>query len=585
MVDVAGAWEAAPVSVLDRQLLVRDRDVEHVAAVMSRAAGLVARFEQRLPVGGRPRGWTARQMLTVFLLHAATSPDFRLDQVPVLLAGLTRSQRKTLGLPSGQAGVSPFSRRQISRAWATLSSMIDTFDPTVGDQERERRESFSLAVQVELLAATVPPEVLTHRAGHVAVDATKVWSWGRPRTAGRDKLDAAEPVASPPPTAEEEDPNSLYLSAEESTPDTHPAVRGGWVPGSGSPELLPSGRRRRRDAGKRATGAAWVGDTNPAKSVFGYQHHVGVLTPPPDRAWSVPTVAMFCSSGPANANPATMSIPALLAYDRYRRSISRSTGLVEVLADGGYTQLHRFLEEIRTQEIDLTFRLHGRNQEGVRGSVADGQVLIIDGRPHCSCAPYRDLTYPWRPQADRSDYLTKLAWRSKWQLSRMQTSRTRSSVRYRSPHHGTGCTNCQHLRPADRCCQQATYSVPKSALRLHQAELHGSPEWQDSYARRSRVEGFFGMLKNPAVAGVSRLTARFFEFGKIALATLLRVAATNLAMVSAWEHRRAQAADHQPPAPLASHLPTSDPTPVTADAGANVARRGPPGLAHLATDP
>lgn len=120
---------------------------------------------------------------------------------------------------------------------------------------------------------------------------------------------------------------------------------------------------------------------------------------------------------------------------------------------------------------------------------------------------------------------------------------------------------------------------------MHQAELHGSPEWQDSYARRSRVEGFFGMLKNPAVAGVSRLTARFFEFGKIALATLLRVAATNLAMVSAWEHRRAQAADHQPPAPLASHLPTSDPTPVTADAGANVARRGPPGLAHLATDP
>lgn len=574
-------------SVIPTQITVRDAEVERIAATVSQASGLFDRFEAQLPKVGRPRGWTARQMLTVFFLNAATSADFQLDRIPDLLAGLTQPQRRVLGLPVGTVGESPFSRRQISRAWALLSSMVDSYDPTIDEGTRDRRERFALAVQTELLAATIPPQVLANRGGHVAVDATKVWAWGRPPSSGREKLTAAEPRAGTDDTGEELDPETVYLSIEQSTPSSHPSTQSTGSRSATESAVLPSGRRRRRDAGKRATGAAWVGDTNPAKSVYGYQHHVGVLTPPPDRAWNVPVVATFCTTGPANANPAAMSIPALFAYDRHRRSRSHGPGLVEVLADGGYTGLRAFLDELRAHQISVTFRLHGRNQEGVRGSVAEGQVVMIDGTPHCSCAPDRDLRYPWRPQTDKTDYRTRLAWRSRWELTRMQSSRTGTGTRFRSPHHGTGCEYCRHLLPGDRCCQQATYTIPARHLRLAQAERHGSPEWQMSYARRSCVEGFFGALKNPALTGVSRLTARFFEYGKVALATLLRVAATNLAMVSTWERRQHLADDlswRMPP--LSTFMPTSDPTPDRPHVSTSAARRrGPPGLAHLAVDP
>lgn len=84
-------------------------------------------------------------------------------------------------------------------------------------------------------------------------------------------------------------------------------------------------------------------------------------------------------------------------------------------------------------------------------------------------------------------------------------------------HHGD-CPQCRDLPAGQQCCRQPTHSFTREELARYQPDVFGSPEWERNMNRRSRVEGFFGMLKNKAVVDLCRSTMRFFEFGKRSLA-------------------------------------------------------------------
>lgn len=54
-------------------------------------------------------------------------------------------------------------------------------------------------------------------------------------------------------------------------------------------------------------------------------------------------------------------------------------------------------------------------------------------------------------------------------------------------------------RPRPTCCQQATKVFTADELGLYQDVAFGELEWFERWNRRDRVEGTFGIMKNPSV--------------------------------------------------------------------------------------
>ena len=72
-------------------------------------------------------------------------------------------------------------------------------------------------------------------------------------------------------------------------------------------------------------------------------------------------------------------------------------------------------------------------------------------------------------------------------------------------------------------CAQRFVNVGADDLPLDQPDLFGSWEWAASYARRSRVEGFFGSVKNQATENLNRGTIRVVGLVKVGLLVAMAV--------------------------------------------------------------
>lgn len=72
-----------------------------------------------------------------------------------------------------------------------------------------------------------------------------------------------------------------------------------------------------------------------------------------------------------------------------------------------------------------------------------------------------------------------------------------------------------------------------------QGEIFGTPEWTLKYSSRSRIEACFSRLKSGDVTPYGRFWARFTDFGKNWLATLLAFVAVNMTEVESYLKRKA----------------------------------------------
>lgn len=531
------------------QLHLDEADAIEIEQIIGRAQDVIDAIEAELEATcshpGRPPDWTVRGLLTAFLLLAAHTPTFHIDKLEPLIATLPEATRTRLEL--NRPDRKPFTTRQFSYGWNRICQAIDPGTPGLDPEEKARRVGLCEVLFNDLVWASVPPDVRRDWKGDVAVDATLVWSFGRPARKGNEKLYANGTDGDGTPTSVRYH-EPLY---DETGAAVHPYIER-LIPNQVKPAQTPSGRKKRKDWKRKPVGADWIGNRSGMKVVHGYAHHVAVACGPELQAAGVPDLAVGLITAPAPTAPAPVGISIARDIARRRTADPATAGerpLVDVLADGGYTgaKAENWTLPIRQLGAEPILRLHGTNQEGHRATLHDRGILLIDGRYYCECLPQelRVAAYPHRPTHDRNvnirrktDYRKVLARRAAFELACIGTYRTDKGLRFASPHAG----RCELCAGTDHeCCTTKTLSIGWADLGAYQKHRFGSEDWEDSYARRNRVEGFFGVLKDTSGTGHNRLVGRFFDFAKTAFVFACKTVATNLRMIRAWADDRTRA--------------------------------------------
>ncbi|MHB1988276.1 MAG: hypothetical protein ACYCSF_09860 [Acidimicrobiales bacterium] len=554
---------------------------------MDRDKDLVRLIEKQLAANqigdGRPREISVRSALICFVLLGLLGDNFHLIDLPVLMAAMSWRVRRQLGIDYLDRRGRPkqVSYQQILRIFHAIA---DAFDPLASDISDAKANERAVALR-ELSFRLVQSSIsLPRRPGDYAVDATLKWGWDRPgglhakiERRGRDG-DGAKPLSL-----------SEILEGDDS----------GLVPDCLA-ELRAKPARREHNGPKTwGAGSCWVGRENKRKSVYGVALHAVTLS-----AANSPPVIEAVTVTPAPALPAPAVIPLLEMLHDKRKDAPGGRPIGDVVADPAYSANPvNWQLPIRHLGGSPIFRLHRQNQAG--RDLHQG-VTFVDGRPYCSCIPdeLADIAFPHFPSTRNQlfSYAIKVTKRRRFEMTANTAFKADLSRQFRFPHWDPvkkrgGCHHCvdrQHdplvdpLTGRERpiCCQQATKVFSVEELGLYQDVAFGELEWFERWNRRNRVEGSFGIVKNPSVSNYGRHYHHFVGLARETLVALFAVAAHNFHVERNWA-RRQQLRENLDGRQLRKKRRRNGPVvaeraleaaPVTAPAG-----RGPKGLEFLGT--
>lgn len=486
--------------------MIRRRDITRTLEWID-ASGVPDVIEPALrPQGlGRPRQLTVRALLVGLKLAVDSAKTACLTDVHLVLTeGLPEAVQHDLGVRDRRTG-QVISVHQVRRL---LDSIKKRYDPSpAGGGTAAERAARSEALQRlldDLLAATMPAGLPT--SGAYAVDGTGTWSWAR----GKDR------------------------DSEAADPDAAWGVK-----------TSKSGREER---------------------YFGYELHAIVRVGRLNDTKAVPCLAERIVVTPASTNCAEAVLPAIM--------LMRDEGLRlrEVIADRGYTYKTTWSRALRALDVDSVLDLHS-TQLGARGSHAGARMIA--GVPHCPATPsdFDTLARPDRLAASSQlqAFVSRIETREKWALRRVAGPDSDGSERYECPARA-GKVRCPLVESslngplaapkvynppeptAHKCCSQRTITVPGDVdYKSRQRHYWGSGKWIASFSRRSRVEGWFGNLKDRSREALARGGFRVMGLCKSSLMLGIYAAATNLRLLEVWAAR--MGLDHLPP--LVSARPAS----------------------------
>ena len=258
-----------------------------------------------------------------------------------------------------------------------------------------------------------------------------------------------------------------------------------------------------------------------------------------------------------------------------------------VIVDRGisYKAADRWADELRARRIPHVMDMHAAE----RGRVDHHGIAMIDGWPHCPAISETlvEITRPEKLSVPRNDqdrssaaavaideFRAGIAARDRYAFRRTSgwTTKKRSGERverYECPAEAgqMRCPLKAHsmaypddvpavLNPPDpatapTCCSQRTVELGEDAQgKLRQEHRWGTDTWIKAYGRRTFVEGGFGVLRNPALGGLSR--GLFCIIGRIKVTLWLAalVAATNIAALASWATRTGVDGDDPALAPI-----------------------------------
>jgi hypothetical protein len=473
--------------------VIRLRDVRETIAWVDRS-GVAPEIEDLLrpTKRGRPRQLTVRALLVGIKLAVDTAKTACLTDIHrVLTEQLSPSARWELGVVNSTTG-SVVTLTQVRRLLSAIQTKLDTSSSVNGlpADVREVRAATLQQLLDRMLAATMPTD--TVHGGSYAVDGTGTWSWAR----GKRRTD---------------------VSAD---PD-----------------------------------AAWGVKTHKSgktEAYFGYELHalvrINPVTQPGD---STPCLAERIIVVPASSSPATPVLAALKRLNYEGRAVN------DVVADRGYSYKLEWTPGLLSLGVNSVLDLHA-TQYGARGTHEGAR--IVAGTPHCPAMPgtFDHIARPERLAAGETldTFVADIDRREQWAFRRVAGPDISGKERYecparagrlRCPLHPTTMAaplvtpTVQTPPPADEaptCCRQRTITVPGSVdTKSRQRYYWGSRQWISAFSRRSRVEGWFGNLKNDSTEALGRGAFRVMGICKTSLMLTIYAVSTNLRLLRGWARR------------------------------------------------
>lgn len=308
-------------------------------------------------------------------------------------------------------------------------------------------------------------------------------------------------------------------------------------------------------------------------SYFGYGLHVLVRVADIHKnkgVWSAPDHPEPQLVEEFAVTPASTDIVEV-TLDMLKRVIDKGQPIGDLLGDRHYSHKRYDRWALPLNQLGIKQVLDLRSDD--HGEKDEQGAIIIAGTPHCPALPHglRRLAQPGS-SADETlseQYQHDIAHRSRYAMRRHQTAQQNrdGKARWQCPA-ADGRIACPRLAasrevaaatgeplidltdvPMTTWCPQTpdlrppVKTIPATPAIKHQQELYyGSPEWQFSYNRRTRVEGVFGNLKNGSGSSIKRGFTRLVGQPLVTLALAAATVAYNLKELEDW-HDRALKAD------------------------------------------
>lgn len=181
---------------------------------------------------------------------------------------------------------------------------------------------------------------------------------------------------------------------------------------------------------------------------------------------------------------------------------------------------------------------------------------------HCPFAP-KDLgsiptLSPRATDAGGADFNSRISQRQAYAAQRTGRINPDGKIRFRCPAlNGTVCCPRREgteaaaislglpiIKPTDdvkpKLCTQETVQIEVKtpsqavAMKVHQDHYWGSETWRKDFARRTRVEGFFGVLKNESATGHSRGSHQFTGMPMVTIVLACSIAVTSMRLLRRW---------------------------------------------------
>ena len=411
----------------------------------------------------------------------------------------------------------------------------------LSDEKRKLRRDLVDSI----VAAILEPTLIARPTGSdsYALDGTAIWASERSKT----KIPSGH---APDPIHDEDQPTSKIDLLDQRQLQNPEGDEGAQSPKPGK------GHHGKSDAGFGAK----TDHDGTRKFYFGYDVEalvrVPALLPDGKRSRAEPNLLerlVVIPGGRDIVNPCLGMFDRMMAEGKTIRTI---------LVDRHYSYkgYDRWMSELLKRGIEQVADMHS-NDQGFRDW--DGMKFVA-GWAHCPSTPDRLGTIPaLGPTAtpkEIADFNALINERRAYAAKRVNTLGVDGKIRFSCPaldgsvgcplRAGTMATAITAQLPQisnppaeigrPSICTQQTVQIQvltddqKRAMKMYQRSYWGSKVWQSTYARRTYVEGWFGVLKNTTATGFHRGSHQFMGLPLVSLALAMAAATTNLRLLRAW---------------------------------------------------
>jgi hypothetical protein len=473
-----------------------------------------------------------------------------------LTTQISRTEQLTLGVPTTEEG-----RRKLEARLYKIHNKI-TYQLNHGawlglePEEVERRDDQLQDLIETMLSAThLDTDDTTY-----AMDATGVHAWGRYK--GRARLGEVDEDGDQRdhPDVEDQDQNDGQVEDEEPGDGAAP----------GADDDVPAKRKRRRTPTGSYDPEARPGYKTSKKGkserFFGYHvHAVSSVCRTIHGVRQSPLAVQTFTVTPANAD---VVAPSLALLDRLAAAGITVTEL-GVDRHYSYKAWDRWRLQLRLRGIKP---IHDLRRDD-HGFTHYNGLKIAAGWPHCPATP-EDLAEIPRPgfaatAEEWKQFEERIEQRRAYALRRINDYDHNGRTRWQCPALAGSCgctlrpdtvtaaqaatraaadrgepvlipiiTNGADHQPADdmwKPCTSMTVSMNDGPhMKMYQQHYWGSVEWTAEWNLRTFIEGWFGVAKNPTVAGMDRHFYRGKGTAHVSIAVLFAALVTNVHLLRNW---------------------------------------------------